>query len=49
MRKQYNENEDFKEYVDKYCKKHKCTVDQAFAHALIKEVSEHYKNKEKPT
>lgn len=49
MRKQYNENSDFKEYVDRYCKKHKCTVDEALTHALVKEVYELYKNKESLT
>ena len=45
MKKQYDEYEDFKEYVNKYCKDHGCTVDEAFTHAVVREVSESYKNK----
>ena len=50
MKDFYNKNSDFKEYVDKCCKKHKCTVEQALNHALVKEVYEYYKSKgeEKP-
>ena len=44
MKKQYNENPEFKDFIDKYCKKHKCTVDEALTHALVKEVYNHYKN-----
>lgn len=45
MKKLYNENADFKAFIDKYCKKHNCTVDQALTHALVKEVYEYYKEK----
>lgn len=36
----YNSNADFKAYVDKYCKKHKYTVEEALEHALVKDVYE---------
>ena len=36
----YNNNKDFKTYVDKYCKKHGISVETALKHRLIKEVSE---------
>ena len=29
MEEFYNSNADFKDYVDKYCKKHGCTVEEA--------------------
>lgn len=47
MKQLYEDNNDFKEYVDKYSKKHKCTVDQAFTHAMVKEVYEYYKENNK--
>lgn len=42
MKEFYNSNPDFKDYVDKYCKKHKCTVDEALKHALVQEVRKAY-------
>lgn len=38
MKEFYNENADFKGYVDRYCKKHKVTVDEALAHEIVKQV-----------
>lgn len=43
MKEFYNSNADFKTYIDKYCKKHKCTVEEALEHKLVKEVYEQYK------
>ena len=43
MKEFYNTNTDFKNYIDKYCKKHKCTVEEALQHKLVKEVYEQYK------
>lgn len=45
MKEFYNSNADFKAYVDKYCKKHKCTVEEALEHALVKDVYEYYKKR----
>ena len=41
----YNNNKNFKEYVDKYCKKHGISVETALTHRLIKEVAEQYGKK----
>ena len=41
----YNNNKEFKTYVDKYCKKHGVSVETAFTHRLIKEVAEQYGKK----
>ena len=40
--KLYNDNADFKRYVDRYCTKHRITVDVALSHRLIKEVAIFY-------
>lgn len=45
MEEFYNICADFKDYVDKYCKKHGCNVEEAFKHELIKGVYEQYKDK----
>lgn len=42
---EYNLNSDFKEYVDKYCTKHKITPEQAVEHALVKNVEIEYRHK----
>ena len=39
----YNENQLFKEYVDKYCTQNNITLEVAFTHALIKEMAIFYK------
>lgn len=39
----YNTNKDFREYVDKYCRKHKCTVEEALTHVIVKEVEKLYR------
>lgn len=31
-------NNDFKEYVERYCKKHKCTFEEALQHKIVQEV-----------
>lgn len=33
----YNTNEQFKAYVDRYCQKHRITVDVAVQHKLVQE------------
>lgn len=42
MKEYYENNADFKEYVDKYCHKHKVTVDEALTHEIVKQVYLHY-------
>lgn len=43
--KLYNENADFKIYVDKYCVTYRVTVDVALSHKLVKEVAIFYGGK----
>lgn len=31
----YNENEDFKNYVDNYCVKHNLSIEEAFRHEMV--------------
>lgn len=38
----YDQNENFKEYVDKYCRKHKVDVETALSHKVVKEVKKQY-------
>lgn len=38
----YNENADFKAYVDKYVIKHEITVDEALNHSLVQNVGKDY-------
>ena len=42
---EYNINPEFREYVDKYCKKHNVTPEQAVEHKLVQYVLEEYKHK----
>lgn len=42
----YNTNQDFKDYVDRYCNTYKVTVDEALTHALVQEVGKMYAGKE---
>ena len=42
----YNHNEDFKMYVDRYCKTYGLTVDEALEHELVKQVAAQYREKE---
>lgn len=39
----YAENEDFKRYVDRYCKKHRVSVDEALQHYLVQMAGRQYK------
>lgn len=45
MNEFYTENKDFKDYVDKYVKENKISVDEAFTHAIVKEIYNYYKSK----
>ena len=38
MMNEYRFNTKFREYVDKYCKKHEITIDEAMEHKLIRQV-----------
>lgn len=40
----YNENANFKTYVDKYCKKHRTTPEIALKHKIVQEVYLYYKS-----
>lgn len=42
----YNTNQDFREYVDRYCNKHNVTVEVALTHSLVQEVGMMYTGKE---
>ncbi len=46
MRNFYNGNSDFRDYVEKYRRDHKLSVDEALERALVRGVAEHYKEKE---
>lgn len=39
----YAENEDFKRYVDRYCTKHRVSVDEALQHYLVRMAGQMYK------
>jgi hypothetical protein len=39
----YAENEDFKRYFDRYCVKHRISVDEALQHYLVQEAGRVYK------
>lgn len=45
----YEQNEDFKRYVDIYCKKHRVSVDEALQHYLVRMAGRMYKEQEKTT
>lgn len=47
MKEYYNSNVDFKGYVDRYCEKYKCTVEEALKHKIIECVYEQYKENDK--
>lgn len=32
----YTSNEDFEDYVNRYCQKHRITVDEAITHAVVR-------------
>lgn len=41
----YAKCEDFKEYVDKYCRTYRISVKEALTHKLVKEVGKNYREK----
>ena len=42
---EYNINPEFHEYVDKFCKDHKLTPEQAVEHKIVQYVLEEYRHK----
>lgn len=42
----YARNSDFKRYVDRYCVKHRCTVEEALQHYLVRVAGQMYKEQE---
>ena len=47
LRNEYRHNSKFRAYVDKYCKMHDITVDEALEHEIVNKVAEQYREKEK--
>lgn len=45
----YSSNDDFKDYVDKYCKQYGLTKEEAFNQELVIQVYLYYKKKEAET
>ena len=41
----YGKCEDFKTYVDKYCRTYKISLQEALSHKLVQEVGKNYKEK----
>ena len=41
----YEQNEDFKRYVDRYCVKHRISVAEALQHYLVRMAGRQYKEK----
>ena len=39
----YNNNKNFRQYVNKYCKEYGLTVAEALKHSIVREVEEQYK------
>jgi hypothetical protein len=42
----YEQNDDFKRYVDRYCVKHRISVEQALQHYLVRMAGRMYKEQE---
>lgn len=38
----YDRNKDFREYVDRYCRKHQISVEEAVLHEIVKGVGKMY-------
>ena len=38
----YLSNKDFKVYVDRYCRKHHVTIEEALQHAIVRHVADYY-------
>ena len=46
MRDFYNSNSDFRDYVEKYRRKHELSVDEALQHAQVREAAKYYREKD---
>ena len=46
MKNFYESNSDFRDYVEKYRKKHDLSVDEALQHASVREAEKYYREKE---
>ena len=44
MRNEYKFNKRFRNYVDKYCKTRKISVEEALAHELVKQAYLYYRD-----
>ena len=47
IEKMYEENDAFRQYVDKYCTKHEIGPKTAFTHAMVKIIADYYREAEK--
>ena len=47
LKKMYEENKDFKRYVDRHAKQYDLTVEQALSHAVVRNAAEYYEAAEK--
>ena len=45
LRNEYRHNSEFRVYVDKYCKMHDITVEEALEHEIVKNVAAQYREK----
>ena len=44
MKELYESNNDFKQYVDRYCVKHEIDRETAFTHSVIRNAFDYYKH-----
>lgn len=44
MKEFYNNNSDFRDFVNNHCKKYKISVDEALKHAIVKEYAKYKKD-----
>ena len=42
MKEFYDSNEDFRNYVDRYCRTYRLSVEEALEHKLVQDVGRHY-------
>lgn len=43
----YNNNEDFRQYVDRYCKTYNLSIEEALKHVIVGEVAKEYAEEKK--
>ena len=46
MQELYENNSDFRGYVNRYCRTYRISVEEALEHKLVQEVGEQYKEQE---